>query len=102
MAWTILLLARPISGAGTAYVYHGSAVGLPVQVVTLTGELAGDNFGWSVAMIGDVNDDDIDDVAIGAPTIWHFRHRACLCLLWGRNDRGAVCLQAPFSVARLT
>lgn len=57
-----------INGAGSAYIYHGSGIALPTQAVTLSGENGGDQFGWSVAFIGDVNNDNITDVAVGAPT----------------------------------
>lgn len=62
-----MVVGAPISGTGSAYVYHGSSIGLPTRGATLTGELSGDQFGWSVAIIGDVNNDDIADVAVGAP-----------------------------------
>jgi hypothetical protein len=35
--------------------------------VTLTGESGGDKFGHSVSELGDIDNDDIDDVAVGAP-----------------------------------
>ena len=62
-----IVVGAPISVAGTAYVYFGSGIGLPTRGATLTGELADDQFGWSVAIIGDINHDNIDDIAIGAP-----------------------------------
>ena len=62
-----MVVGAPISGTGSAYVYHGSSIGLPTRGATLTGELSGDQFGWSVAIIGDVNNDNIADVAVGAP-----------------------------------
>jgi hypothetical protein len=34
---------------------------------TINGQAAGDNFGWAVTGLGDINDDGHDDVAIGAP-----------------------------------
>ncbi|MCC6455643.1 MAG: FG-GAP repeat protein [Caldilineaceae bacterium] len=51
---------------GAVFVYHGDSV-LPTLALTLSGELAGDHFGWSVDVIGDVNNDGFDDLAIGAP-----------------------------------
>lgn len=56
-----------ISNTGAAYVYHGSGIGLPTKAATLTGETVNSHFGWSVAIVGDVNGDGIDDIAIGAP-----------------------------------
>jgi hypothetical protein len=35
--------------------------------VTLVGETAGDQFGYSVSELGDINNDGIDDVVVGAP-----------------------------------
>jgi hypothetical protein len=56
-----------MAGAGKAYVYHGSATGLPV---TPSWEVEGDQangfFGTSAATAGDVNGDGYSDVIIGA------------------------------------
>jgi hypothetical protein len=60
------VVGAPFSTTGIAFVYHGTNLGLPTLAVTLTGELADDRFGWSVDIIGDVNQDGIDDLAIGA------------------------------------
>jgi hypothetical protein len=40
---------------------------LNYQPLMLYGEEAGDNFGWSVVAIGDINGDRIPDIAVGAP-----------------------------------
>jgi hypothetical protein len=53
--------------AGRAYVYFGGPNADSIADLTLTGEAAGDVFGTSVAGIGDVNGDDFDDFAVGAP-----------------------------------
>ncbi|HEV8320446.1 MAG TPA: VCBS repeat-containing protein [Myxococcota bacterium] len=54
--------------AGRAYVYLGNASATfgPVPSGTLTGEVAGDRFGFSVAPAGDVNGDGYDDLVVGA------------------------------------
>jgi hypothetical protein len=53
---------------GRAYVHHGSSSGVLARAsVILTGGAANDQFGFSVAGAGDVNDDGYDDVVIGAP-----------------------------------
>jgi hypothetical protein len=52
--------------AGRAYVYHGAAVPTPGPALVLTGEAAGDAFGYAVAGAGDVNGDGAADVAVGA------------------------------------
>jgi hypothetical protein len=39
------------------------------QPLKIYGEAAGDNFGWSMAGIGDVNGDRIPDIVVGAPGI---------------------------------
>ena len=55
------------SGAGTAYLYRGSATGLSTTPATrLDGATAGDNFGISVAGAGDVDGDGYADVLVGA------------------------------------
>lgn len=63
--------------AGETYVVFGSASGFPhdIDLTALDGDngfvvegiAAGDRSGWSVAGAGDVNDDGIDDLVIGAP-----------------------------------
>jgi hypothetical protein len=57
----------PTSPAGNAYVFHGSALGLPFTPdwdATLT--QMGSMYGTSVATAGDVNGDGYDDVVVGA------------------------------------
>ncbi|MHC5004514.1 MAG: integrin alpha [Planctomycetota bacterium] len=51
--------------AGKVYVFSGAA---PHDLLwSRTGEATGDNFGYAVAGIGDVNNDGYDDVLVGAP-----------------------------------
>ena len=52
------------STAGRAYLINGSS---GTQVRDFTGEAEGDLFGRSVAIVGDVDGDDVRDIAIGAP-----------------------------------
>jgi hypothetical protein len=61
-----LLNAAGGTDAGRAYVYFGGASMDNVVDVTLTGEVAGDHFGASVASAGDVNGDGYSDVIVGA------------------------------------
>lgn len=57
------------SGAGAAYVFHGSATGLGTTAATaLYGEAADDHFGNALDGAGDVNADGFDDVVVGAST----------------------------------
>lgn len=54
--------------AGTAAIFHGSAAGLSAApALVLNGVASNDNFGWSVAGAGDVNNDGYADVVVGAP-----------------------------------
>ncbi|WP_232468818.1 hypothetical protein [Bdellovibrio bacteriovorus] len=56
------------SYSGRAYLYRGTDRGLsytPIQ--KLVGSTPGEMFGYSLAGLGDVNGDDIDDVALSAP-----------------------------------
>jgi len=67
------------SERGQAYVYLGSISGLrPIAAFTASGENAGDDFGWSVASVGDVNGDGYADVMIGAPSYGSSRGRVYL------------------------
>ncbi len=55
------------SDSGKIYLYFGSASGLvTTDPSTVAGEVAGDQFGYSVASAGDVNGDDYFDVVVGA------------------------------------
>jgi hypothetical protein len=49
--------------AGRTYVYSGATGDM---IYVFTGAAAGDQFGWPVAIVGDVNDDGYDDLIIGA------------------------------------
>jgi hypothetical protein len=59
------------SGEGRAYIFYGAG-GLSGSIdsssanVILTGENDGDSFGFSVSKAGNVNNDDYDDVIVGA------------------------------------
>ena len=51
-----------------AYVFHGSASGIPTTATTsLSGSSSADAFGKSVAGAGDINGDGYDDIVVGAP-----------------------------------
>jgi hypothetical protein len=52
--------------SGNAVLYYGAGIGLPTAGITLSGEASDDNFGWSVAVVGDLNGDTYADVAVGA------------------------------------
>ena len=59
----------PVSWAGAAYVYHGSAAGLDASSETklVASDATVDaGFGWVPASAGDVNADGYDDVIVGA------------------------------------
>ncbi|RKY99771.1 MAG: hypothetical protein DRQ13_01685 [Ignavibacteriae bacterium] len=52
--------------AGRAYIYFGGASMDNAADITMTGETAGDRFGYSVSTAGDVNGDGYSDIIIGA------------------------------------
>ena len=65
------------SSRGKAYVYHGSPAGLGLSPSwSAVGENGGDNYGYSVASAGDVNDDGFSDVLVGAWTYNSYRGKA--------------------------
>ena len=58
------------AGAGAAYVFRGPVTGnypLWTADLVLQGEQGGDQAGWAVAGVGDVDGDGMDDVSVGAP-----------------------------------
>ena len=54
------------SDAGRAYIYFGGTSMDNTADVIMTGEAAGDYFGYSVSTAGDVNGDGYSDVIVGA------------------------------------
>ncbi len=82
-AWTDIHVSAPGASTATAtniglvYVFHGSG-GVPdgtpsIVLTTGTGEAAkGSRFGEAVSAVGDVNDDGIDDLMVGA---WSYNFR---------------------------
>jgi hypothetical protein len=53
------------NAAGRVYVYSGADRAL---LHTLTGQVAGETFGWSVADAGDVDGDGVPDIVVGGPS----------------------------------
>ena len=54
------------SNTGGAYIYYGGSSMNNVADVTLSGQSAGEQFGYSVSHAGDVNGDGFSDVIVGA------------------------------------
>jgi len=67
-------------GKNAAYVIYGGAKSTMSDIVLssttlnpsttgfmITGNAAGDTFGWSVSTAGDINNDEYDDIIVGAP-----------------------------------
>ena len=58
--------------AGSSGSYHACNLSnyAPLgELVSGTGSVTGDKFGWSVSYAGDVNDDSYEDIIVGAPYI---------------------------------
>lgn len=56
---------RPVKNAGSVIVYSGRTA-LPLENLTFTGDAAHDEFGIAVAGAGDVNNDGVPDIMVGA------------------------------------
>jgi hypothetical protein len=65
-----LVSGVPRKLAGSIRVISGQT-GLLIPAFSLPGALPGDGFGFSVAGVGDVNNDGHDDIAVGAPLADH-------------------------------
>ncbi|MBU1099556.1 MAG: FG-GAP repeat protein [Bacteroidetes bacterium] len=63
---------------GRAYIYYGGSSMNSTVDVTLTGESTAIRFGTSVSSAGDVNNDNFDDVIVGAEGYSNFKGRAYL------------------------
>jgi hypothetical protein len=62
------LLPLPITLGGRVDIYHGSGAGIPAAPThTITGNLLGGLFGFSVSTAGNVNNDAYSDIIVGAP-----------------------------------
>ncbi len=63
-----IIVGAPFYGSyqGRAYIYYGGSPLDSGPDVTLIGENNNDTFGWSVAAAGDVNNDGIADIIVGA------------------------------------
>jgi hypothetical protein len=63
-----VIIGAYYNNAGTAYIYFGGLAINNTPDAVLTGAIAGDNFGYSVSVAGDVNKDGYGDVIVGAPS----------------------------------
>ncbi len=54
------------SAAGAVFIYKGGNPPSTTPWLVLVGEAANDQFGWSVAYLGDINGDGYGDIAVGA------------------------------------
>ena len=62
-----LLVGQAGTGFDEVHLYYGSSSMHTSPDVTYTSEDNRSNFGWSVAGVGDVNNDGLNDILIGAP-----------------------------------
>jgi len=97
-----IIIGAPGSGnAGQAYVVHGKNDGAAVTVTeleagtggfVLNGQVVGDDAGTAVAMVGDVNGDGYDDVAVGAPFAGTVPDSGRTYVVHGRTETDAIAL----------
>jgi hypothetical protein len=55
-------------GAGGARIYFGAPIVDTVPKVLLTGEHRGDQYGYYISVLGDINGDGYSEIAVGAPS----------------------------------
>lgn len=97
-----VIIGAPGSGnAGQAYVVHGKADGAEVTVAdleagtggfVLNGQVVGDDAGTAVAMVGDINGDGYDDVAVGAPFAGTVPDSGRTYIVHGRTETDSLAL----------
>ncbi|RKZ29726.1 hypothetical protein DRQ36_07770 [bacterium] len=73
--------------SGKAYIFLGGDPFPTTPSVTITGERPEHDFGWNLAIIGDINSDGFDDIGIIAsgPTSWIWKQ----CWMYLGSDTGA-------------
>jgi hypothetical protein len=91
---------------GSAYMFFGGP-SLPPFIdadnanITITGESAGDQFGFSSSGVGDVNNDGYDDVIIGAPyhdDWWNSSWRNRMKITFNNLDQSETLINFPVLV----
>ncbi len=63
----VIIGAYKYNSDGRAYIFYGGSPMSTTAGVTLDAETPGDEFGYIVSKIGDINSDGYDDVIVGAP-----------------------------------
>lgn len=101
-----VLLGAPLAGAaGRAYLVHGKADGLAVDLAdvamglggfVLEGDGGGEDAGTAVAGAGDVNGDGLGDLAVGAPEGGPIPSGGRTYVVFGRSDTTPVLLADVF------
>ena len=86
--------------AGESHVIFGRVFGFDAEMslsnlngtngFLLTGEMKGDQSGWSVSDAGDVNSDGIDDLLIGAPYAGNSAGKSYVVLGYSVSSAGDV------------
>jgi hypothetical protein len=84
------------NGSGKVFLFYGSSTGfanLPEQIITnndISGEPSNPHFGYSISILGDINADGYDDLAIGDPKYFYGTSETGRVILIYGSENGLI------------